>query len=571
MRALLATALICGSLLPAAAETIIRFQFANDYNRHAAGYQIVSRVYRSPRYLWVSRVREIEIDGEKDALLSGAIAGEKGEFRVGLDNGTYQLTLILSDRNRAHGPFTVFLQGEAAAQDVRITAGEVKRLTLPATVRDGSLRLRLEAAPQESFVINGLEIDGPKGAKMQVLFADAPPDTLPSRAEVMQRGVNDPRHALRAYCEWLLTKRLPNGFLGDQEPYGTHVNHYWYTTAYPLRTLVAGYRIFGDRRYLDAATAILDRLVEEQLPNGAFQQVFRGKPTSQLTKEEIHDIYTRRWMNMADVGCIATALGVGARYADEPRKTAYRNALRRYCEAFAMQFQKPSGGFTNGIENGAAQTNIYSVATGTEAAAFAALYASTGDRKHLAVAERAAHFLLDNWDRNGLPIGYPHSPGKPVVPALMETYQYAESFYFHEGILFVLAHSKDAKLQEKARRVYGWQVKGPNGMLATIGGRAWWPLEDAWDNSKSAGLPLVLLYYRTVDKNPEVESFLAVARRFLSTSDYARRIGVMVDDPDVPWGGHSLQSWAGFSIAATGFAGLSVAEMIQPGLIYLAP
>jgi hypothetical protein len=276
-------------------------------------------------------------------------------------------------------------------------------------------------------------------------------------------------------------------------------------------------------------------------------------------------------MNMADVGCIATALGVGARYAGEPRKTAYRNALRRYSEEFAMQFQKPSGGFTNGIENGAVQTNIYSVATGTEAAAFAALYASTGEPKHLQVAERAAHFLLDNWNQNGVPIGYPHSPGRPVVPALMEPYQYAESYYLHEGILFVLAHSKDAKLQEKARRVYGWQVKGPRGMLATIGGRAWWPLEDAWDNSKSAGLPLVLLYYRTVDKHPEVESFLAVARRFLSTSDYARRIGVMVDDPDVAWGGHSLQSWAGFSIAATGFAGLSVAEMIQPGLIYLAP
>lgn len=62
-----------------------------------------------------------------------------------------------------------------------------------------------------------------------------------------------------------------------------------------------------------------------------------------------------------------------------------------------------------------------------------------------------------------------------------------------------------------------------------------------------------------------------MARRFLSTPAYARSIGVMVNDPDVPFGGHSLQSWAGFSIAATGFAGLSVAEMIQPGLIYLVP
>jgi len=31
-----------------------------------------------------------------------------------------------------------------------------------------------------------------------------------------------------------------------------------------------------------------------------------------------------------------------------------------------------------------------------------------------------------------------------------------------------------------------------------------------------------------------------------------------------------LQSWAGFAIAATGFAGLSVAEMIKPGMMYLS-
>jgi len=569
MKTLLALPLLCTGLLPAG--SIIRFQFANDYHPRAARYQIVSRVYRSPRYLWVSRVREIEIEGEKDALLSGAIAGEKGEFRAGLPDGAYRLRLILSGGRRPYGPFTIFVQNEPVARDVKLTPGEVKRPCFNAAVRGGALSLRFEAAPGQSFAVNGLEIEGLPAAKLQPLFKDAPPDVLPTRAEVLQRGLSDPSSALRTYCEWLLTKRLANGFLGDQEASATHVNYYWYTSAYPLRTLLAGYRIFGERRYLEAAAAILDRLVEEQLPNGAFQQVYRAKPTSQLTKEEIQQIYATRWMNMADVGSIATALGVAARHMDEPRKSRYAGALRRYCEDFAVQFQKPEGGFTNGIENGVPQTNIYSVATGTEAAAFAALYASTHDPKHLRVAERATNFLLDHWNPSGLPTGYPHSPGKPVQPVLMEPYQYAETYYYHEGILFTLAQSKDPQLHRKARRVYGWVVKGPRGMLATIGPRAWWPLEDAWDNSKSAALPLVLLYYRTLERDPENERFLAVARRFLATPDYARRIGVMVDDPDLPWGGHSLQSWAGFSIAATGFGGLALAEMIQPGLIYLAP
>ena len=56
--------------------------------------------------------------------------------------------------------------------------------------------------------------------------------------------------------------------------------------------------------------------------------------------------------------------------------------------------------------------------------------------------------------------------------------------------------------------------------------------------------------------------------RFLATPDFSRRIGVMVDDPQLPWGGHTLQSWAGCAVAATGFGGLTIAELIQPGVVF---
>jgi hypothetical protein len=67
------------------------------------------------------------------------------------------------------------------------------------------------AAPKESFVINGLEIDGSKAHGFGVSTPMPLPMYWPARAEVMKRGVNDPRRALKAYCEWLLTKRMPNG------------------------------------------------------------------------------------------------------------------------------------------------------------------------------------------------------------------------------------------------------------------------------------------------------------------------------------------------------------------------
>jgi hypothetical protein len=43
----------------------------------------------------------------------------------------------------------------------------------------------------------------------------------------------------------------------------------------------------------------------------------------------------------------------------------------------------------------------------------------------------------------------------------------------------------------------------------------------------------------------------------------------MVNDPDLPWGGHSLMSWTGCAVAATGFAGLALADMCEPGISYL--
>jgi hypothetical protein len=50
------------------------------------------------------------------------------------------------------------------------------------------------------------------------------------------------------------------------------------------------------------------------------------------------------------------------------------------------------------------------------------------------------------------------------------------------------------------------------------------------------------------------------AEAFLCQPDFAARIGVMVD-PDLPWGQ--------FSLAATGFGGLFLAELVRPGVIYM--
>ena len=74
--------------------------------------------------------------------------------------------------------------------------------------------------------------------------------------------------------------------------------------------------------------------------------------------------------NTADVGCISTCLAIAFPYVDDDRKRTYLDALRRYADEYAAQWQLPSGGFTNGRWAGADMTTPYSVATGTQGMSF---------------------------------------------------------------------------------------------------------------------------------------------------------------------------------------------------------
>jgi hypothetical protein len=414
-------------------------------------------------------------------------------------------------------------------------------------------------------------IAGPGGQAPRPIFDNAPPDVLPQTEQVLREGGAATPETLRLLCDWLLAHRLPNGFLGDYEvSKGSPPRYWWYTSAYPIRTLLAGYEMFGEKKYLDASVQILDQFVGEQLPNGAWQQTYRNQPTRELSTVQINEIVQHNWMNMADIGSMVTALAISCHYVPEPNKTTYLVALRRYCDEWAPRWQLHSGGFTNGLENGKPQTKIYSVATATEAAAFAAAYAVTKDGRYLKRAQSAAQFLLNNWRPDGRPVAFAHhsiNEGRTYVQPIN---QFGDIFYYHDGILMVYYQSKDPVFRQHVEKVYRWHVTGERGLISGLGDGPWWGLQDSWNNSKTAGMPLALLAYHRMAEDPAVARAVVKVERFLGTPQFSRLIGVMVDDPLLPWGGHSLQSWAGSSIAATGFAGLSISEMIKPGTIYLS-
>jgi hypothetical protein len=297
-----------------------------------------------------------------------------------------------------------------------------------------------------------------------------------------------------------------------------------------------------------------------------------GKPDDTLNK-----IRATTWMNLADIGSTVSALAFAIPYVSGARKQRYTAAVRTYLDKWALPFQQPSGGFTNGRLAGHDAKWIYSIATGTTGLAYAFFAAATGEQKYMDIAEKAALFLVRDWNADGRPYIWPFDWYFPGYPFYMRVSDTGEQFYILDAIAGVAALTKKAAVRTAIVDALRKYYLGGRGVLASWNGATWWPIQDTWHNSKSAATPLFMQYFlreggqngvsaADLDKVRDAHQY---AQRFLCTAEHGRQIGVMVDDPDLPWGGHSLMSWAGCAVAATGFAGLALADMVQPGVSYL--
>jgi hypothetical protein len=97
-----------------------------------------------------------------------------------------------------------------------------------------------------------------------------------------------------------------------------------------MRTLVAGYEILGDRRYLDTAIAYGDYLLSKQMSNGYWDT---GYDT----------------VNLADTGSALGLFTVLYKHVDRERQKQYRDAVQRYVEAIPKDgLILPDGGLGRG-------------------------------------------------------------------------------------------------------------------------------------------------------------------------------------------------------------------------------
>jgi hypothetical protein len=445
-----------------------------------------------------------------------------------------------------------------------VPANQIVEESFDCTVTGDRLSLRFVPEAGQDLVMNALVLTGAESAHLQPLFKTAPPPDMPARAVVAATARDDPAAALREICDWLLTQRQANGFLGDTWEAGVHL---WYTASMPVRALLAASELLEEPAYRDAAFQVLDLFVEEQLPNGAFSPNLRGRPTTDLTADEIRDIYATHGLRLSDTGSTVSAVALGAKYADSARKARYVESVRAFCMDWAAGFQLPSGAFTDGPGTG-----VYSCATAIQAATFSLTGALTGEARFADHAARALRFLLQDWLEDGRMTGRaPYWPVRNQLPFVMETLYFGDQWYYDEGFITTAHLTPDEDLRQAIHEALQRRVFGRCGLLAALGDGAWWPVQDIWNNAKSLGMVQTLLFAEESGlETPALRAVLASLRQVVSTPEYSRRLGVRAEDSEYPAEQHGFLTWSGMSREATGFAGMTLAEILSPGILYRA-
>ena len=328
-----------------------------------------------------------------------------------------------------------------------------------------------------------------------------------------------------------------------------------FTGGYYMRDLVAGYKIFGEKRYLDTAIGYADWLLGKQSQRGYW-----------LTG------YSRLYL--ADT---ASALGlfiVLYDHVDHERQQKYFDSVQRYVNAIERDgLIRPSGaldvGFlldTNGvpIKPYNQDYSTSSALTGGEILTW--MYYRTGKEKYRQIAHNTQKWILSTMREDGV-IAYNYPGGKSDLRIkgdpkndfmLWTNTAYCNSAYIGEGLLsFDLYCGKRAWKKEfragiKPHIDFLLKTQNPNGT---------WSVPGDWDQKRSPGvINFLVWYYDYVEKDPRIPAATRKFIAFILVPENARAFGLL-NEGAVP--GPKAQTAYD---CVTGLTGRALADIINPGV-----
>ncbi|HPG39772.1 MAG TPA: hypothetical protein PLP19_13485 [bacterium] len=349
-------------------------------------------------------------------------------------------------------------------------------------------------------------------------------------------------------CQWIIKADLRSGELKITEKRRTSI----FINSNLARVLVAGYEITGKQEYLEEALLWFDRLVSLQQITIASDGREAGWWGDFTPKDNIY---------LGDAGTSATALAVIVRYADGERREKYMKALELYANFVIYGTKEDPQGLNRGGSNGwiiregenagaigcgyykgELSQAPYTISTSvTGAAFFSCMYKLTGNREYLEIAENAVNYLLNVRD----PFG--------EFPYILHNFQLDEwpldtMSYMADGIISCYINSDDEEFKKSVGKRIARSIQW---LLNRQEDNGVWGEMRSEDQQRSQGvLNLLVWYYHDIAHYPQIAATIRANYNFFLNPKNSSFFGVN----ELP--------------ITTGFVGLGIAEVIEPGITY---
>jgi hypothetical protein len=349
-----------------------------------------------------------------------------------------------------------------------------------------------------------------------------------------------------------------------------------FISGYYMRTLVAGYEILGERRYLDAAVESADGLLKKQNPQGYWPTGYGG-------------------IELADTGSALGLLSVLYKHVDKDRQEKYVSAVQHYfnaiekdglilpssalgygwatnCAHSGHSHCAPSGGLESeemtALRNGAYTTA--SCLTGGEG--FTWMYHVTKEDKYRRVAYNSLRWVLSTMRKDGV---IPYVAGDEGVfwekqgdPAndfrLWDRVPNLNSAYLGEGLLSFDLHCDQpewkADLRGEIKPHIEWllRTQNANGSWGIRDNRTKSECDAVFDPTRSPGIAnLLIWYYEQVDQDPRIVGAVRKFDQFLLNPEEAKAFGLL--NMGAP-SSRGCEAWD----AVTSLSGYALSDILVP-------
>lgn len=349
-------------------------------------------------------------------------------------------------------------------------------------------------------------------------------------------------------CQWIVDIDVGSGELKIEAKRKTSI----FINSNLARILVAGYELTGRQEYLNEAMDWFDRLVALQQTIETSNGIVGGWWGDFRPEDNIY---------LGDAGTSATALCGIVRFVDEERKQKYTQALQQYAnfviygsktdpqgknrqatDSFIIQSGEHKGAIGCGYFRNELSTAPYIISTAVTGAGFFSAFAElTGNGQYLNIAESATRWLLKQRDPYGEMPYMLHS-------FTLDEWPFDTMSYVADGIVGFYRRTSDEAVRKEIIQSMNRSIQW---LLNQQNRQGTWGKLRSEDQQRSQGvLALLVWYYDQVSPHSMVYSAIEKNCNYFLDEKNSKKFGVK--ELPIP----------------TGFVGLGIAEVLEPGITF---